>query len=81
MKGDEFPLTHDFLGLMLGLRRATVTGTASALQARKLIRYNRGLITVLNRKGLEAAACECYRLINDEFYRLLGLGRKRVDSR
>jgi CRP-like cAMP-binding protein len=81
VKGDEFPLTHDFLGLMLGLRRATVTDTASALQDRKLIRYNRGLITVLNRKKLEAAACECYRLINDEFDRLLGLGRKRVASR
>ena len=81
VKGDEFPLTHDFLGLMLGLRRATVTDTASALQDRKLIRYNRGLITVLNRKGLEAAACECYRLINDEFDRLLGAGRRRVPSR
>jgi CRP-like cAMP-binding protein len=81
VKGDEFPLTHDFLGLMLGLRRATVTDIASALQDRKLIRYNRGLITVVHRKGLEAAACECYRLINDEFDRLLGPGRRRVPSR
>jgi CRP-like cAMP-binding protein len=81
VRGDEFPLTHDFLGLMLGLRRATVTDTASALQQRKLIRYHRGLITVVNRKGLEAAACECYRLINDEFARLLGPGRKRMPSR
>jgi CRP-like cAMP-binding protein len=80
VKGDTFPLTHDFLGLMLGVRRATVTETAKALQDRKLIRYGRGVITVLNRKGLESAACECYQLISDEFNRLLGSGRRRVAS-
>ena len=76
VKGDEFPLTHDFLSLMLGVRRASVTLTAGALQKRKLITYNRGVITVLNRKGLESAACECYRLINDEFERLLSSARR-----
>ena len=76
VKGDEFPLTHDFLGLMLGVRRASVTLTAGALQKRKLITYHRGVVTVLNRKGLEAAACECYKLISDEFDRLLSSARR-----
>jgi CRP-like cAMP-binding protein len=75
VKGDEFPLTQDFLALMLGVMRATVTDVAGTLQGRKLIRYHRGLITVLNRRGLEAAACECYQLISDEFDRLLGTAR------
>jgi CRP-like cAMP-binding protein len=77
VRADEFPLTQDFLGLMLGVRRATVTETAQALQARGLIRYHRGVITVVNRKALEATACECYRLINDEFDRLLATARQR----
>jgi hypothetical protein len=76
MPSDAFPLTHDFLGLMLGVRRPTVTLTARALQDRKLIRYNRGVITVLDREGLEAAACDCYQLINDEFDRLFGAARR-----
>jgi hypothetical protein len=76
VKGDVFPLTHDFLGLMLGVRRASVTQTAGALQKRKLITYHRGVVTVLNRKGLEAAACECYQLICDEFDRLLNSARR-----
>jgi CRP-like cAMP-binding protein len=76
VKGDVFPLTHDFLGLMLGVRRASVTLTAGALQKRKLITYHRGVVTILNRKGLEAAACECYQLISDEFDRLLNSARR-----
>jgi CRP-like cAMP-binding protein len=72
VKGDEFPLTQDFLGLMLGVRRATVSETASALQDRGLIHYHRGVITVVKRKGLEAAACDCYALITHEYNRLLG---------
>ena len=69
--GDVFPLTQRFLGLMLGVRRSSVTLTAGALQKRKLIRYSRGIITILDRKGLEKAACVCYRFIAKEFDRLL----------
>jgi len=69
---DEFPLTHEFLAQMLGVCRPTVTAVAGALQKTGLISYHRGRITVLNRKGLEAAACECYEVVAKELERLLG---------
>jgi CRP-like cAMP-binding protein len=77
VKGNQFQLTHDFLALMLGVRRATVTETAGALQERGLIRYHRGKISILNRKKLESAACDCYRIIKKEYDRLLKSARKK----
>lgn len=74
--GDEFPMTQEFLGLMLGVRRASVTETAAILQKQGLIRYRRGRITVVDRTGLEEASCTCYGLIAGEFDRLLPLPRK-----
>jgi len=59
---DEFPLTQELLGQMLGVRRQSITLAARALQAAEFIEYRRGTIKVLNRRGLESASCECYRL-------------------
>ncbi|HEU0299060.1 MAG TPA: Crp/Fnr family transcriptional regulator [Longimicrobium sp.] len=69
--GDTFELTQHFLSQMLGVRRATVSEAAGALQARGLIEYTRGRITVEDRAGLEAVACACYAIIRGEFARML----------
>jgi CRP-like cAMP-binding protein len=63
---EEFPLTQEFLSSMLGVRREGVSKAAGALQAAKLIRYSRGMITLLNRRGLEAKSCHCYSIIKAE---------------
>lgn len=68
--GDTFELTQQYLAMMLGVTRPSVSAAASALQRAKLIRYSRGRVTVTNRRGLEEASCECYRVIEDEFDRL-----------
>ena len=65
VKSNQFRMTQEFLGHMLGVRRVGVTKAAQALQKRKLIRYSRADITVLDRAGLEAAACECYEVVKD----------------
>src|SRR6202789_4175760 len=61
---DEFRLTHEFLAHMLGLRRVGITEAGSALKRRKLIGYHRGMLEIHDTKGLEAAACSCYRIVN-----------------
>ena len=58
---DEFPLTQEFVAMMLGATRPTVTVVAGTLQRADLIAYQRGRITIVDRRGLERASCECYR--------------------
>lgn len=67
MRSDDLDLTHEFIGNMLGARRSDVTLAAGVLQKAELIRYSRGHIAILDLKGLEASACECYRISKKEF--------------
>jgi CRP-like cAMP-binding protein len=69
---DVFPMTHELLAEMLGVRRSTVSEVLEPLKEQGLIRYSRGKFTVLDREGLKAGSCECYRGINEEFERLFG---------
>ena len=71
-RSDEFYLTQDFLSHMLGVRRVGVTKAAGSLQERKLISYSRGVITILDRSGLQAAACGCYLADKKTYDRILG---------
>jgi CRP-like cAMP-binding protein len=68
---DTVPLTHEFLADMLGVQRSTVSSITRTLQEAGLIRQGRGLITVINRSGLESASCECYGTVRRNFERLL----------
>ena len=69
--GPTYPLTQEFLSQMLGVRRASVSEVASTLQEEGLLTYTRGVITILDPDGMEARACTCYRVIRDEFDRML----------
>jgi CRP-like cAMP-binding protein len=69
---DRFPLTQEFMAQMLGVRRPTVSLIASTLQKAGLIQYSRGKMLILDRPGLESAACECYAVTRKELERLLG---------
>jgi CRP-like cAMP-binding protein len=73
MPSDEFMLTQEFLAMMLGVRRSSVNGAMRSLQRKGLLSYNRGHVTILDRKRLQAAACECYQVTKREFDRLLGV--------
>lgn len=69
---DDLRLTHQFIAEMLGVRRSGITVLAGKLEAQGLIEHGRGLARVRDGPGLEAAACECYGVIRDEYNRLLG---------
>jgi CRP-like cAMP-binding protein len=81
MRSDEFLLTQEFLAMMLGVQRTGVTAAAGALQRADLIRYKRGNVTVLDRRGLVHRSCECYGVSKREFDRLLGNRPIRTRSR
>ncbi len=68
--GDSFGLTQEYLAMMLGVTRPSVSAAAGSLKAAGLIKYSRGCVTILDRGGLEAVSCECYRIIENEFARL-----------
>jgi CRP-like cAMP-binding protein len=68
--GNELRLTQEFIAQMLGIRRSGVSEAAIVLQSRKLISYSRGHITIINRRGLEKFACECYGIVKAEQDRL-----------
>jgi CRP-like cAMP-binding protein len=70
MKQQDFNLSHEFLAIMLGVHRPTVSVAAATLQEAGLIRYTHGRVTVRNRRGLEKASCECYAIIRAQFDRL-----------
>lgn len=68
--GDELPLGHEFLSMMLGVRRAGVTEALGALRTAGLIRHTHGRVTIIDRHALEAASCECYHIVRSEYERL-----------
>jgi CRP-like cAMP-binding protein len=75
VQSETFILTQEFLGMMLGVRRSGVSAVARQLKLKKLIDYNRGHVTILNRDALEQLSCECYEINKREFDRLLGAPR------
>ena len=70
MQSDHLTITHEFLAMMLGTRRSTVTIAAGVLRDAGLISYSRRQVTVQNRAGLARASCECYQTVHEEFVRL-----------
>jgi CRP-like cAMP-binding protein len=72
VQSDEFLLTQEFLAMMLGCRRTSVTAAARYLKKRNIIEYNRGQVKILDRTALEKCSCECYAVSKHEYDRLLG---------
>jgi CRP-like cAMP-binding protein len=70
VEADAFPLTHEFLAFMLGVRRAAVTLAMRDLQEAGMVEYDRGRVALVDRMKLEAAACDCYRFVRANFERL-----------
>jgi len=77
VQGDTFGLTQEYLGVMLGVQRPSVSIAQRTLREAGCISFSRGLITVEDREGLEAAACRCYELIRTEYSRLVPLRDRR----
>jgi CRP-like cAMP-binding protein len=77
VNSDHLPMTQEFISNMLGGRRESVTVAAGRLQSAGLIHYSRGHINILDRIGLEANACECYRIVKAELDRLVGTAIRR----
>jgi CRP-like cAMP-binding protein len=82
MPSDDFLLTQEFLGMMLGVRRTTVTEVMGKLQKAGLVRYRRGRVTILDHDALRKRTCECYDISKREFDRMLGdtPGSPRTDK-
>ncbi len=78
LDSDKLVMTHDLISNMLGVRREGVTLAAQKLARKKLITNVRGTMTVVDRQGLEEAVCECYKVVNTEYNRLLGRGISRT---
>lgn len=68
-QGDVFEMKHEFMAMILGVTRSVVTRAAGNLQNEKMIHYTRGQVTILDRRSLEATACECYVLVKEEYRR------------
>jgi Mn-dependent DtxR family transcriptional regulator len=68
----QFPITQEFLAEMLGVRRQTISIIAGTLQKAGLITYRRGVVQILNRKGLEEGACECYQVMKTSYDLIMG---------
>ncbi len=78
LDSDKLVMTHDLISNMLGVRREGITLAAQKLAKRKLIKNVRGTIMIVDRQGLEEVVCECYRVVNNEYNRLLGRGMSRT---
>ena len=78
---DSFAFTQEFLSNVLGVNRSTLTGAAGALQSNELISYRRGRVSIRDRIGLERASCECYRVLRDQFERLLAFAGPGMHDR
>src|SRR4029434_9237663 len=72
LQSNKLVMTHELIANMLGVRREGVSIAAGNLQRTRLITYSRGTITMLDREAMESEVCECYRVVKDEYDRILG---------
>lgn len=77
---DKIPLTQEFLGLMLGVRRESVTVVIKKLESHRFIRHSRGLLTLSDRSALQRTTCECYDAVEDRFAELMGYTARKHRS-